>query len=407
MCRHFFLVFSCFVPTPERMATIYKKPNSSFFFAQYFNADGKRVSKSTGVTGKREAKRIADQFEAEERDKRNKAGQLPKMFSSIIEAAAREAAQGELTLARAEELVNRLHKLANPDHVEVSLREYWSQWIDDQRPHVTESTTENYEDDLARFAEGAGDKVMDSPIRSLTTDKVKSAMDKLRKIGGRKNSTINLTLSTLRRVMESAVARKLATSNPAKQCRQLPQSDSNERAPFTLPEIRSMIDHPATSDEWKGAITIAAQTGLRLGDVLNLNRANVKNGRFVVMPQKTARTKKVISVPITPACFRWIAEKKGDFFPTLKDQSTPKTSMQFGAIMKKAGVTKEIELPGGIKAVRSFHSLRHTFASMLAEADVHADVRQKLTGHSSSKIHQRYTHHDEALDRAVGMLPDL
>jgi integrase len=81
--------------------------------------------------------------------------------------------------------------------------------------------------------------------------------------------------------------------------------------------------------------------------------------------------------------------------------------MQFGAIMKKAGVTKEIELPGGIKAVRSFHSLRHTFASMLAEADVHADVRQKLTGHSSSKIHQRYTHHDEALDRAVGMLPDL
>jgi integrase len=44
---------------------------------------------------------------------------------------------------------------------------------------------------------------------------------------------------------------------------------------------------------------------------------------------------------------------------------------------------------------------------MLAEADVHADVRQKLTGHSSSKIHQRYTHHDEALDRAVGMLPDL
>jgi len=56
---------------------------------------------------------------------------------------------------------------------------------------------------------------------------------------------------------------------------------------------------------------------------------------------------------------------------------------------------------------RSFHSLRHSFASWLAEADVHADIRQKLTGHSSAGIHARYTHHDEALDRAVGSLPDL
>jgi integrase len=70
-------------------------------------------------------------------------------------------------------------------------------------------------------------------------------------------------------------------------------------------------------------------------------------------------------------------------------------------------VSKEIELAGGIKASRSYHSLRHTFASFLAEADVHADIRQKLTGHETSKIHQRYTHHDEALDRAVATLPAL
>ena len=81
--------------------------------------------------------------------------------------------------------------------------------------------------------------------------------------------------------------------------------------------------------------------------------------------------------------------------------------MQFVAIMKKADVPREIEQAGGIKASRSFHALRHTFASLLAEADVHADIRQKLTGHATSKIHQRYTHHDEALDRAVGTLPAL
>ena len=51
--------------------------------------------------------------------------------------------------------------------------------------------------------------------------------------------------------------------------------------------------------------------------------------------------------------------------------------------------------------------LRHSFTSWLAEADVHADVRQKLTGHSSAGVHARYTHHDEALERAVASLPNL
>jgi integrase len=75
--------------------------------------------------------------------------------------------------------------------------------------------------------------------------------------------------------------------------------------------------------------------------------------------------------------------------------------------MKLAGVPTQVKLAGGITGSRSFHSLRHTFATWLADADVQADVRQKLTGHSSSSIHARYSHHDEALDRAIEKLPSL
>ena len=39
-----------------------------------------------------------------------------------------------------------------------------------------------------------------------------------------------------------------------------------------------------------------------------------------------------------------------------------------------------------------FHSLRHTFVSELANADVPADVRRQISGHSDEKIHERYTH---------------
>ena len=106
--------------------------------------------------------------------------------------------------------------------------------------------------------------------------------------------------------METAIARELATHNPAKQSRALRETDSTERAPFTVEEVRKMIDHEKTSAEWKGAILIAAHTGLRLGDVLGLGRKHVSGSRLVIQPAKTARLRKVIKVPLTPADFaKW------------------------------------------------------------------------------------------------------
>ena len=95
------------------------------------------------------------------------------------------------------------------------------------------------------------------------------------------------------------------------------------------------------------------------------------------------------------------------FFPTLSQRVSGTLSTTFTRIMASANVDRDIVLPGGIKARRSFHCLRHSFTSWLAEADIQADVRQKLTGHSSSKIHEKYTHHDEALNRAIATLPDI
>ena len=421
MYQHFFLVFSCFVLILTPMATLYKQPRSPFYFARFFDAEGNRVSKSTGTTSKREAQRIAERFEAESRDDRAKAAQLPKAFAVVLEHITREAASGELTLARAEEYVKKLHKLANPRFEEKTLAQYWQSWIDEQERHVSASTANGYRQDLELFTEALGPRNMSAPIQKLTKQQIDIAVEKLRKqeikkqntnsldVKGktRKAATINKALAALRRVLESALAEGLVTHNAAKTCRTLAAVDSTQRAPFTLSEIRALIDHPQTPEEWRGAIIIGAQTGLRLSDVLSLSEKNIDGTRLVIVPAKTAKSQKVVQVPLTPACIGWIADRKGDFFPTLKAQKKGTTSTQFIRIMQKAGVPKEIELAGGMIAERTFHSLRHTFASMLAEADVHADVRQKLTGHSSSKIHQRYTHHDEALDRAVSMLPSL
>ncbi len=57
---------------------------------------------------------------------------------------------------------------------------------------------------------------------------------------------------------------------------------------------------------------------------------------------------------------------------------------------------------------KSFHSLRHSFASALANAGVAPELRMKLTGHKSLDVHHRYTHHElEPLKAAIGALPRL
>ena len=55
---------------------------------------------------------------------------------------------------------------------------------------------------------------------------------------------------------------------------------------------------------------------------------------------------------------------------------------------------------------RTFHSLRHSFNSALANAGVSEEVRMKLTGHSSKAMNARYTHLDVGrLKNAMTTLP--
>jgi integrase len=80
--------------------------------------------------------------------------------------------------------------------------------------------------------------------------------------------------------------------------------------------------------------------------------------------------------------------------------------------MRKSGiVSKSAEAKGKAGRTRlkkTFHSLRHTFISNLANAGVHADIRQKLAGHADERVHQNYTHHEiETLRGAIEKIPSL
>jgi len=82
----------------------------------------------------------------------------------------------------------------------------------------------------------------------------------------------------------------------------------------------------------------------------------------------------------------------------------------FKRIVRRAGLDLQTVQGGGRRKIsrRTFHALRHSFTSALANAGVPPEVRMKLTGHATESIHQAYTHHEtETLRAALAKVPGL
>ncbi len=83
-------------------------------------------------------------------------------------------------------------------------------------------------------------------------------------------------------------------------------------------------------------------------------------------------------------------------------------SESFKRIAVRAGLDIGIIEGKGVRKFtkRTFHSLRHSFNSALANAGVPEEIRMKLTGHTTRSSHVTYTHLEmSALKNAVTAIP--
>jgi integrase len=106
----------------------------------------------------------------------------------------------------------------------------------------------------------------------------------------------------------------------------------------------------------------------------------------------------------------------GPVFPTLctkRKNGWSGLSATFSRFVSKAGIDGGLiregkgEFGKNVSAL-TFHSLRHSFTSALANAGVSQEHRMLLTGHRSVSIHDTYSHHKlESLREAIATLPRL
>lgn len=138
---------------------------------------------------------------------------------------------------------------------------------------------------------------------------------------------------------------------------------------------------------WHDIVVFALNTGLRKGEIFNLNFSNINmNERIIFIIDSKSNKNRII--PMNDPVYDILCKKinKSNINENI---FYGKNKRSFINAVNKAG------LNNGITDRRQkvvFHTLRHTFASWLVQDGVPLAVVSKLLGHSTINLTMRYTH---------------
>ena len=177
----------------------------------------------------------------------------------------------------------------------------------------------------------------------------------------------------------------------------------------------------SVSGEMRTLFAVGVYTGLRLGDaaLLDWGEVDLVRRRICLIPRKTKRHAhgKPVVIPIHTTLAAILAEtpskeRKGYVVPELAELYEHNDSLlcrRISAVFAAAGISTQSKKEGErAKVDVGFHSLRHTFVSLSANAGAPLAVVQSIVGHSNPAMTRHYFHEsDAALTSAVAALPDV
>lgn len=231
-----------------------------------------------------------------------------------------------------------------------------------------------------------GDEVL---LGQETVDKARAMARDLR-LNGRAQSTVNNHLQVVKRVLNLAY-REWGWLDQAYGDKLQKRSPKNERHVYlNIQEISELLAAiPENKTTEKKIIALAALTGLRQGELLALEPSNIQRGRILLRANQT-KSGKARSVPVPAYALPW-----------LEDLPFQTTYSRLRVVFENA--RRDV----GRDSLR-FHDLRHSYASMLAQAGESMTTVRDLLGHSSLVVTSRYSHiFDDGLDDVAARLPSL
>ena len=366
---------------------------SPYWHASYMGPDGRWILRSTKQTDRNQALAVAMEFER----------------------ASKLARRGELVEAQAREVLKDIMKRADIGETlqSATIKAHFDGWLASKRARKSEATGERYGMAVNAFLKTLG-KRANQALTSLTARDVENFLD-ARTAEGLSPATLNLDVKIIGGALNVARRQGLIPTNPAEAV-ELPDIESTERGTFTPDEVKMLVD--AADGEWKLLIPMAYYTAARLGDCCRMQWDGVDLAKET-LTYTQSKTGKKVTVPLHPDLLARLNERAGTdrpetfIMPQLASQRVSGRrglSESFKAIMRKAGLDLQtVDGKGKRKfSKRTFHSLRHTSNSEMANKGVSAEVRMGVTGHKSAREHQKYTHLEMDTRRAaVGKIPSL
>jgi integrase len=234
-------------------------------------------------------------------------------------------------------------------------------------------------------------------------------------------ATYNHYRQLLTAVWDCCIRKHWAQVNPWSSIPRM-QKDTVHKRNLTLNELRDVLK---TSDGWlKGLFTTGIYTGLRLIDCVYLetSKVNVKENRIESIPVKTQFLRKEISLPIHPSLLEQLKArsklKRKYIFPEAVKLYEAYPNAPGSALVEliqdhfeeKAKIQTSIEVPNRKRkaTVVGFHSLRHSFVTLAAEAGVDEPTLMDMVGHGSPAMTRIYNHISDARKQeAVDKLPTV
>ena len=191
------------------------------------------------------------------------------------------------------------------------------------------------------------------------------------------------------------------------------------RRELTVEELGAVVK--SATGEMRLLLALGIYTGLRLGDCALMEWGSVDLVRKLVsvVPIKTARrTGKRVVIPLHETLAGMLdavpsGKRKGYVLPGVaKDYARDSALVvnRIQALFEGCGIkTGHADEKTGRAVVDvGFHSLRHTFVSLSANAGAPLAVVQSIVGHGSPAMTRHYFHESEnALRRVVSALPNV
>jgi integrase len=378
------------------MASITRHPQSQFWTACFRDSNGRQRRISTKATDKKQAQRIADEFEKAVRTKR--------------------------TVRQTQAVLDKLHEELTGEKISrLSLREFAAQWLDAKAAETAPSTLDNYRGCVAKLLDFLAERA-DSPLTEVAKADLLAYRNHL--AATLTAQTANNHLALLRMLFKGARRDGVLVLDPAEFVGSIRERRTSNKRPFSLAEIQAVL---AVADaEWRSLILFGLYSGQRLSDLASLswNNIDLEQGEMRLVTRKTGRTMVIpLAVPLRAHIDSLLTDDTPDAplhprafrFLTQIGKATT-LSNQFADLLAQAGLrAKHIHRSRGTgrsgrREVNplSFHSLRRTATTWLHEAGVADAVAQSLIGHSSKAVHDTYISVGrDALERAVATLPSI